>query len=269
MYLCMGALAQLLTLLPTSRGCCRTCCCRTRAAYACKIFQAHSPEVRKQKIDCVLQLISYRCQANHFWQWHISSQVHELYVLLSLLYTVLGASLSRLQSPACRQRPRCPVCYIWCILCRLWPPCMPTASSWCDFAGAGAAGEGLHEVAVRDEERDLWSVYLTAGNYALATRHTRTQVRAPCHTVPVCTAAQLFCLTVLALRHCATSRAKSESAWAVSDCPATQSKIMGSRTARPGVCRGSRVTYRGAACGGMPCRTNTEICRQGAPAIKL
>ena len=42
------------------------------------------------------------------------------------------------------------------------------------------AGEGLHEVAVRDEERDMWSVYLAQGDYPAATRYARAQVQTAC-----------------------------------------------------------------------------------------
>ena len=42
------------------------------------------------------------------------------------------------------------------------------------------AGEGLHEVAVRDEERDMWSVYLAQGDYPAAARYARTQVQTAC-----------------------------------------------------------------------------------------
>ncbi|KAK9832068.1 hypothetical protein WJX81_003754 [Elliptochloris bilobata] len=38
-------------------------------------------------------------------------------------------------------------------------------------------GEGLHEVAVRDEERDMWSVHLAQGEYTAANRYARTQAQ--------------------------------------------------------------------------------------------
>ncbi len=56
------------------------------------------------------------------------------------------------------------------------PGAMCRAAAPAETRGGGA-GEGLHEVAVRDEERDMWSVHLGMRDYAAAARHARTQVR--------------------------------------------------------------------------------------------
>ena len=44
---------------------------------------------------------------------------------------------------------------------------------WC------AAAEALYEVAVRDEEVNLWDLYLHKGDFSAAFQHCRTQVMPP------------------------------------------------------------------------------------------
>ena len=51
---------------------------------------------------------------------------------------------------------------------------------------APAAAEGLYEVSVRDEEANLWELYLHRGDYAAAFRHCRSQVLASCAACQLC-----------------------------------------------------------------------------------